>query len=503
MRPPASLFDQVEPEDAESTASEKPTLDLPPAPTKKRSTRSDTDRVTVTQLASMIGSVLKSELPARLNVVGEISGFKDMTHWYFRLKDAGAVIDCVMFASAVKRMAAAPRDGDEVLACGRIEHYAKNGRTQLYVDRIEPIGAGALEQKFRALCREIQALGWFDPAIKNPPPRFPRRVAVVTSRTSAAAADVIDTFRRRAPFVPLLLVDVRVQGESAAGQIARALDRLNRRQAELGIDAILLTRGGGSIEDLWAFNERLVANAIHRSDLPVVAAIGHESDTTIAELVADERAATPTQAAMRLSPDRAALSEQVETLCARLRSNIERLLARDKQRLGSAARRPFFAAPASLTLRHRARLDSTARSLASTMRSRLDQERIRLGEKNMALVRQRPEAVIAARRAKANELRRRLRGSLDHLLERRRAALRQLRRTLEATGPMNVLRRGYSVTFREDGRLVRSESDVAEGDLLLTRLADGRIISTVGDHTANQSDPTSDEPDLFRGRENR
>lgn len=490
MRVAGSLFEQAPDAPAPSEADTS----------RPRPSAREPDRLTVTQLAAMIDHTLKTGLPARVTVVGEVSGFKDQTHWYFRLKDAGAVVECVMFASSARKQRFTPRDGEEVAARGRVEHFARQGRTQLYVDRMDPVGAGALELKFRELCEELRGLGWFAPERKRALPRFPRRVAVVTSRTGAAVQDVLDTFRRRAPFIPLLLVDVRVQGERATPEIAQAIRRLNDERDRLGIDAILLTRGGGSMEDLWAFNEREVAEAIVGSAIPIVAAIGHETDTTIAELVADERAATPTQAAMRLSPDREALLEQVEQLGGRSRVALERFLAHEQQRLRATMRHRMIADPLAIVRDGVARLDALRAALNAAMRTRLHEARLRIADGAGALSRTRPEAVLADRAARVRESERRLTGSLRSLIERRRAELRERERTLEATGPINVLRRGYSVTVRADGRVVQSDADVAPGDLIETRLADGRIISTVGDHSSDSSsteDDAANQSDLF------
>ncbi len=489
MRVAESLFDAK----SDDTPSE-------PAAPEKQAAASSPERYTVSQLAALIDHALKTSLPARVTVVGEVSGLKDQTHWYFRLKDAEAVVDCVMFASSVRKQKFTPRDGEEVAARGRIEHFARQGRTQLYADRIEPIGAGALELKFRELCDELRERGWFAIKRKRPLPRFPRRVAIVTSKTSAAVQDVLDTFRRRSPFIPLLVADVRVQGERAAPEIAAMLRRLSSEREALGLDAVILTRGGGSMEDLWAFNERVVAEAIVECSIPVVAAIGHETDTTIAELVADERAATPTQAAMRLSPDREALLEQVEQLRGRSQVSLARMLAHEQQRLRAVVRHAILSDPGAVVRESRSKLEATNNALGNAVTSRLHQSRLSLANTTSAFVRTRPEAVLADRAARVREAHRRLSGSLGALLERRRAELRERERTLEATGPVNVLRRGYSVTVRSDGRVVQSHTDVAPGELIETRLADGQIVSTVGDYAASAPDQhpvQDDDADLF------
>lgn len=433
--------------------------------------------LTVAAVALLVSRVLEERLPRSIRVVGEVSNFSNRTHWYFRLKDDNAVLDCVMFAAAARKAGFTPRDGDKVVLRGRVEFYAKQGRTQFYAESMEAVGAGDLERRLRELVEELRGLGWLDNDRKRPLPSFPRRVAVVTSRTGAALQDVLSTMRKRCPAVDVALVDVRVQGDGAAASVAAAIDWLSQHAAELMIDAILVTRGGGSIEDLWAFNERVVAQAIVRASVPVVAAIGHETDTTVAELVADERAATPTQAAMRLTPDRAALSEQVDQLFARAGLSVRRCVERGRDRLLALVRRADHAA-------HRA---------VSSRQVRVE----RLGSR-LALLR--PEAVYAARRTLLAELSHRLRRSIDRRLalvdvaglstdldrawriahERRAARVDALERELAVTGPRAVLARGYSVTTGADGRAVRSTRDVSPGQTVKTIVADGSFTSTVG-----------------------
>ena len=437
----------------------------------------------VRDLCAMISGALERGTPRSVRVVGEVSGFKDNTHWYFCLKDAEARVDCVMFQSAARRAGFTLRNGQEVIAGGQVRHFAQQGRTQLYVDRLEPVGAGALDLKFRQLCEEIRALGWFAEDRKRALPVFPGRVAVVTSSTGADYQDVLDTMRRRCPAVEVLLADVRVQGEGAAAEVAAALGRISREHERLGVDAVIVTRGGGSMEDLWTFNERSVAAAIVACAVPVVAAIGHETDVTIAELVADMRAATPTQAAMRVTPDREALAQQV---------------ARGEQRLSSAVR--GCAADAGR------RLESAERAGRSAVRHRLADARVGLERAAGLLARCRPEAEFARRSHRVSALEMRLaravrdrmrtvdlgerRARLDACL---RAAVSQraqrldgLHRALELASPVNVLRRGYSVTMRADGRLVRSPSDVRPGDTIDTRLADGSVRSVVEGERASR-----------------
>lgn len=459
------------------------------------------DAIGVSELAERIDAALRGSFSERVKVFGEISGFNDRTHWYFSLKDEGAVVSCVMFASAARRVGFAPENGQAVVATGRVEFYAKQGRTQLYVEGLTPVGAGELELRYRALCEELRGLGWFDVQRKRPLPRFPRRIAIVTSRTGAALQDVLDTVRRRCPAVEVALVDVRVQGADAAPEIVRALRWLSARAESLAIDALILTRGGGSMEDLWAFNERAVAQAVLECDVPVVAAIGHETDTTIAELVADERAATPTQAAMRLTPDRASLHEQLDQLGARLRAVLTRQVRHDRSRVDTLARRAFFADPRTVLDSAARTLGASARRLEQAIRHQIARDRVRLERAGARLARNRPEAVFSARRARVDRIEHllwhtmrarlaafdptraghELRRSTERLIRSRLERLDALERELIVVGPQHVLARGYSVTTDAEGRAIRSAREVRQGQVVGTRVADGSFRSTVGE----------------------
>lgn len=437
--------------------------------------------LTVTQLCSRVKSALDAGFPATVRVVGEISGFSDRTHWYFALKDAEALINCVMFASQARRVGFTPRSGQQVVIVARIDFYAPGGRVSLIAERLEPVGAGARDLALKHLIEEVRGLGWLDPARKRPLPLFPRRVAVVTSVSGAAIRDVLVTMQKRCPAVGVLTLDVRVQGDRTVPEVVQALRYLSANAFRLGIDAILLTRGGGSTDDLWAFNDRAVAEAIVTCSIPVVAAIGHETDTSLAELVADERCATPTQAAMRLTPDGAALRRQVLSHESRL----DLLLSRFHRE-------------------HRQRLLMAARSLRAGVRSSVHRARSRVEDLSLRLARRSPAAVHARTMARLEAACRDLAGAMRSALARRdpsdltlsldRALKTRLReqcaradaaaRHLQALSPLRVLERGYSVTMRADGRVVRAPNDVGPGEAIQTRVAEGVIKSVVWDTAA-------------------
>lgn len=437
----------------------------------------DGDRpITVSALCRRIDTVLKDAWPRAIRVRGEVGSLTDRTHWYFSLKDNEATLSCVMYATRAGKAGFTPAPGDEVIATGRLGHFPRQGRTQLYVDKLEPAGEGALEAQLRRLVEECRTLGWLDPARKRPLPIFPRRLAVVTSRTGAALQDVIDTLRRRCPAIEIAVADTLVQGERAAPMIARTITSLGARHAALGIDAILCTRGGGSMEDLWCFNDRAVAEAIVRCPVPVVCAIGHETDTTLAELVADARAATPTQAAMLLSPDADALRDQLDSARARLAATLKRAAMLERERHAARLRR-LRRASTALIHTHTIRLERLASRLA----------------------RVRPEAVYARRRARLetlaaslaraaqtrldrfdpDEAARRLRRAVARCAADSRARLETLERELTIASPISVLRRGYTVTTRADGTLLRDSAETTPGETIRTRFADSAIDSTV------------------------
>lgn len=450
--------------------------------------------LTVSALAARIAQSLAGAFPKSVRVVGEVSSLSERTHLYFDLKDEGAVINCVMFASAARRSRFQPESGRQVVVTGRVEFYAKGGRTSLIVERVEPVGVGAAEQAFQELCAELKALGWFEPETKKPLPVFPRRVAVVTSAAGAALQDVLDTMRRRCAAIDIAVVDVRVQGEQAVADIARAVRSLSEHRLELGLDAVIVTRGGGSREDLAAFNDRLVAEAIHACELPVVAAIGHETDTTIAELVADERAATPTQAAMRLSPDRAALLEQLEAARRRLTGGMTRAVH------GLGERRMWAARHLAVLQAHRvrdgaARVERAAARLAAqhpaTVHVRRFEQLIALRARLVTLMRSRSVAWRSSAAPAAGQR------AIAARLEGARRALHTAEGRLAAVNPTAVLRRGFSITTQPDGMILRRAAQAIPGQVVVTRLADGRFESIVSEREGGEGREHGPEMDLF------
>ncbi|MBX3374058.1 MAG: exodeoxyribonuclease VII large subunit [Phycisphaeraceae bacterium] len=472
--------------------------------------------LTVSRLGDLIRRLLEDGVPGPLRVVGEIANLTERTHVYFSLRDESASISCVLFASDARRTRFSAANGHRVIVTGTLTHYGAQGRTQIQVRRVDPDGAGDLAARFEALCRELRALGWFDDARKRPLPILPQRVAVITSPTGAALHDVRATALARCPAVGLVLVPVRVQGDGAADEIARALRFVSRRAAALGIDAVLLTRGGGSAEDLWTFNDRRIAEAIRASGVPVVAAIGHESDTTIAELVADRRASTPTQATMMLVPDRAELEVQLGHMASRLRALVRARVESARWRLARNAAAEFLRAPGLRVARLRAAVDRGERDLARAVAGRLSAASIRLERLAGRLTRIRPAVVVGVRHERVGALGQRLVSACHRRLERARAAIRfasprlsdAVRRglhqrrsrlvaqeaVLRLLDPQRILRLGFVRVERADLTPVTRASALATGERVALLFVDGRRCATIDASGGSSAGPGDDPP---------
>lgn len=430
---------------------------------------------TVGELTGKIAGMFARVGP--IGVEGEVSRISRAAsgHVYFDLKDAAAKLACVVWKSQVERAIRFDlKEGTQVLARGTIDVYAPRGSYSLIVDRLEPAGLGALLARFEELKRELGERGWFER--RRPLPRLPRRVGVVTSRDGAAFQDFLRTRSLRWPGYPLRLAHSPVQGPGAAEAIADAIDRL----VASGVDVVVVCRGGGSLEDLWAFNERPVAEAIWRASVPVVSGIGHETDVTLADLVSDHRAHTPTDAAQTVVPERAELDRALERAQALLAQAIDGRLQRLSERLERARRARVLRDP-SWILGDRSRSLELARErLGRGLEGRLGRAAARLDATEKRLERRGPRELLfrAEQRLAAGERGLHERGA--RTLERadRRVALAATR--LEALSPLRVLARGFSMTSRAGStRPIQRAGDVGVGDLLETRLSEGRIRSRV------------------------
>jgi exodeoxyribonuclease VII large subunit len=406
---------------------------------------------------------------------GEISNFARPAsgHLYFSLKDGGAQVRCAMFKPKSTLLRFRPADGMQVLARARVSLYEARGEFQLIVEHLEEAGEGALRREFERLKAVLAAEGLFAAERKRPLPRFPRRIAIVTSATGAAVRDVLSVLARRYPLLAVDVVPVPVQGKEAPPAIVAALRRI---AAAARHDLVLLARGGGSIEDLWAFNDESVARAIHAMPLPVISAIGHETDFTIADFVADLRAPTPSAAAELLAPDAGELARRLQQRSQRLHLLLQRRLQQRQQALDRLQAQLQARSPAQRLQLGRSRLAALQLRLRHALLQERQQGRDRLAALESRLLRQAPQQRLQrARLALAHQrelLQHRLRGGLDT----RRARLGALARALHAVSPLAVLARGYALLQdTQDDRVIRSPADTQPGALLRARLADGEL----------------------------
>ncbi len=389
---------------------------------------------TVSQLTGHIRDLFENDPElGDVWVEGEVSNFSRASsgHCYFTLKDAGSQISCVMWRNVARSQDHLPAGGDLVLAHGRVGVYEAGGRYQLYVDKIQPAGVGNLYLEFERLKAQLEAEGLFDPERKRPLPRFPCRIGVVTSPTAAALRDILNVLGRRYPLAEVLLAPAQVQGDAAPPQIVAALRALNGRD---DVDVIIVARGGGSLEDLWAFNDERVARAVAGSRLPVICGVGHETDFSLADFSADVRAPTPSAAAELVAPDRAELRAQVVGLSV---------------------------------------------ALVTTLQGAIEEQRWRLAEQARALKHLSPAAQLAQARQRVDDLLGRAEAAARHSLALHRERLGGLTGRLAGVSPLGTLERGYAIVrYRETGAVVRSVAQVAPGDALGVRVVDGEFEAT-------------------------
>ena len=430
--------------------------------------------LTPSQLNTLARDLLEGAFPL-VWVEGELGNVTrpGSGHLYFTLKDARAQVRCAMFKPKSQWLRFAPREGLKVLARGRLTLYEARGDYQLVLDHMEEAGEGALRRAFEALKARLQAEGLFDAGRKRPLPRFVRRLAVITSPTGAVIRDIVSVLRRRCPLLEVELLPSLVQGDSAAAQIA---DLLQRAGAGGRYDAILVARGGGSLEDLWAFNDERLVRAIAASPVPVVSAVGHETDFTLADFAADVRAPTPSVAAELLVPDRRDLQAALRALDARMQALQRHRLRQAMQRADRAALRLQAQSPQARLGALRQRHADLRRRLEALWRERLQARAARLRHAVAVLRAHHPERRLAQLRARLQRVQARPQTAMTRALQREALKLRGLARSLEACSPLATVARGYSILTRAaDGRLVQSTAQAAPGDRLHARVRDGTL----------------------------
>lgn len=435
----------------------------------------------VSQINAAVKAAIEDSLPPRLMVRGQISDWRRHSsgHCYFLLKDEQSQIGAILWASKFKSCKFLPENGLEVIAVGHVEVYPPQGRYQFYVDSLQPAGIGALQLAFEQMKNRLMAEGLFEEAHKKPLPRYPMRIGIVTSRSGAALVDIVDSICHRWPCAELFVYDVPVQGAGAAEKIAKKLAWINENNRKNRLDVLILGRGGGSMEDLWAFNEEVLARAIYTSRLPIISAVGHEVDVTIADFVADARASTPTKAGVIAVPDYREVLHRLDSAQARLLRDAQARVKLALAQLNTVRASWVFREPVQIVDRAAMRLDDASVRLARAARQRFSMLKT-LIERSLGVLRRiEPVRLLAGHRIRLARLEEAVRGGVHKALGKKNLQLAVAENRLQAMDPRSVLRRGYSITVSgRTGKVVTSPEDVREGDLIVTELADQQKIDS-------------------------
>lgn len=434
------------------------------------------DIYSVSRLNREARSLLEGSFPL-LWVEGEISNLARPSsgHWYFSLKDTGAQVRCAMFRNRNMHLAFRPDNGMQVLVRARISLYEARGEYQIIVEHMEEAGDGALRRAFEQLKQRLNAEGLFSQEHKKPLPAFPRRIGVITSPTGAALRDILTTLKRRYPALPVIVYPVAVQGTGSAEQIARMLEAAARRNE---CDVLILARGGGSLEDLWSFNEEIVARAIYQCPVPIVSGIGHEIDFTIADFVADQRAPTPTAAAELITPDQYALLRQVGEHHGRLLQLVQMRLQRAREKLQWIGR--HIRDPRRQVQDRSQRLDESQQRMINAVQHQLRHRQAELMHIHGRLQQHNPVVQLQAHARQLDYLEQRRNTAITHLLERKSRNLATQAHALDTVSPLATLDRGYAIASRVDnGQILREATQIRPGEQIRTRLSKGELLCKV------------------------
>ncbi len=431
----------------------------------------------VSELVDILRALIEDALP-RVWVQGEISNFSRPAsgHWYFTLKDGQGQLRCAMFRNANLQVRPPPKDGDLVLVRGQPGVYAARGDLQLICEHMEPAGEGALLRAFEALKKRLAAEGLFDAALKRPLPRLPRAIGLITSASGAAVQDVLSTLSRRYPLAPVYLYPVPVQGAAAAPAIVKALDALPRRAP---VDVVLLVRGGGSLEDLWSFNEEAVARAIRACRVPVICGVGHETDVTIADFAADLRAPTPTAAAERVAPDVGDWRETIDRQARRIADALQRQVRQNHERLRSLEARVQNQHPRRRLQDAAQRLDELLQRAPHLLSARIDHRRQRTEHLAARLAAHAPAAAIQQHRHQLAALQARLVSTQQRRLANADARWQRSTAQLDSLNPREVLKRGYAIALDGEGRALTDAATTSSGAALRLILSRGELDARV------------------------
>ncbi|WP_031381098.1 exodeoxyribonuclease VII large subunit [Vibrio parahaemolyticus] len=432
---------------------------------------------TVSRLNAEVRLLLENEMGI-VWLVGEISNFSAPVsgHWYLTLKDSRAQVKCAMFRGNNRRVTFKPANGNQVLVKARLSLYEPRGDYQLIIESMQPEGDGRLQQEFEELKMKLAAEGLFAQTNKLPLPEHPKRVGIITSKTGAALYDILDVLKRRDPSLPVVIYPTMVQGDDAAIQIAQAIGRANSRNE---CDVLIVGRGGGSLEDLWCFNNEILARTIAASQIPIISAVGHEVDMTIADFVADVRAPTPSAAAELVSRDNSHKDQSLVAKQHKLASAMRYYLAQQKQQSAQLLHRLERQHPSYQLQRQSQQLDELDMRLRRAMQRFIDTRQQAVERKHHRLQLNSPVKHLAQQKSRLERVEHKLLDAMDRKLLTMRHQLEIAAEKLDTVSPLATLKRGYSITQTEQGKVVTSADDVKTGDLLVTRLANGEIHSTV------------------------
>ncbi|WP_318440812.1 exodeoxyribonuclease VII large subunit [Photobacterium leiognathi] len=432
---------------------------------------------TVSSLNAQVRLILENEMGV-VWLIGELSNFSIPVsgHWYFTLKDSRAQVKCAMFKGSNRHVTFKPGNGNQVLVKARLSLYEPRGDYQLIIESMQPEGDGRLQQQFEQLKMSLAAEGLFAQSLKKALPEQPKRVGIITSKTGAALHDILHVLQRRDPSLPIVIYPTMVQGEGAAISIAQAIGRANARQE---CDVLIVGRGGGSLEDLWAFNEEIVARTIAASQIPIVSAVGHEVDVTIADFVADVRAPTPSAAAELISRDMTHQTQLLDRKRQQLRHAIAAYLSQSLRQTTQLQHRLERQHPQLRLNLQQQHLDEISQRLTQAMARKLQKHQQHIEHNNYKLSLYSPASLVRNAQRNLERSEQRLYDALDRKLLNARHKLAVAAEKLETVSPLATLARGYSITRNEQGDVIRKASQVNAGDTLITTVTDGEIHSSV------------------------
>ncbi|EAR56524.1 exodeoxyribonuclease VII large subunit [Photobacterium sp. SKA34] len=432
---------------------------------------------TVSSLNAQVRLVLENEMGV-VWLIGELSNFSMPVsgHWYFTLKDSRAQVKCAMFKGSNRHVTFKPANGNQVLVKARLSLYEPRGDYQLIIESMQPEGDGRLQQQFEQLKMSLAAEGLFAQSLKQTLPEQPKRVGIITSKTGAALHDILQVLQRRDPSLPIVIYPTMVQGEGSAISIAQAIGRANARQE---CDVLIVGRGGGSLEDLWAFNEEIVARTIAASQIPIVSAVGHEVDVTIADFVADVRAPTPSAAAELISRDMTHQTQLLARKKQQLRHAIRSYLSQSLRQATQLQHRLERQHPQLRLNQQQQHLDEISQRLVQAMQKKIQKHQQHIDSNNYKISLYSPATLISNAQRNLERSERRLYDALDRKLLNAKHKLAVIAEKLETVSPLATLARGYSITRNEQGDVIRNTSQVKHGDKLITTVTDGDIHSSV------------------------